>query len=306
MDAPRAAGHAPGLAGTRVLLTGASGFLGTRLSARLRAAGASVFAVSRSPGADFDWSDASLARGVETCDVVVHLAGENVFARRWTPAFKAELVRSRVATGTRLAELVARRGSRAFVTASAIGFYGASERRGLTESAPRGAGFLAELCEQWEAACEPARRAGVRTANVRIGLLLGPEGGALQKLARLFRCGLGGRVASGEQWMSWVHADDAARLFEWILASGSASGVYNATAPNPVTNTEFTRTLARAVHRPAILPLPAFAARIALGEAADVLTTGAHVVPERALAQGFTFRFTELDAALADLLGPRR
>lgn len=296
---------ARGLAGARVLLTGASGFLGTRLTARLRAAGATVCAVSRAPGAEFDWSEASLARGVATCDFVVHLAGENVFAQRWTPRFKAELVRSRVATGERLARLVAQHGTRAFVCASAIGFYGASEQRGLTEDAPRGAGFLAELCEQWEGACEPARRAGVRTANVRIGMLLGPEGGALQRLAKLFRFGLGGRVASGAQWISWVHADDTARLFEWLLASESASGVYNATAPEPVTNAEFTRALARAVHRPAFLPLPAFAARIALGEAADVLTTGAHVVPQRALAQGFEFRFSQLDAALADLLAAR-
>jgi hypothetical protein len=293
------------LSGAKVLLTGATGFLGQRLSARLRTAGASVYAVSRGRGADFDWSDASLARGVETCDFVVHLAGENVFAQRWTPRFKAELVRSRVATGTRLAELVARRGSRAFVSASAVGFYRTGDARDVDESAPRGDGFLAELCERWEGACEPARRAGVRTANVRIGMLLGAEGGALKKLARLFRFGLGGRVASGEQWMPWVHADDTSALFEWILANNSASGIYNATSPNPVTNAEFTRALARAVHRPALFPLPAFAAKLALGEAADVLTTGVHAVPRRALEQGFQFRFTDLDAALADLLSRR-
>jgi len=287
----------------RIVLSGATGFVGGRLAARLRERGDEVLEISRRPGAAVDWSPARLERALEHSDALVHLAGENLFARRWTPRFKAELVESRVATAALLAGLVARRPGLAFVSASAVGFYGASTARGLDEAQPAGRGFLAELCRAWEAATEPAATAGARTAIVRIGLVLGRDQGVLARLVPLFRCGLGGRAGDGAQWVSWIHIDDLTALLTWLVDQSAARGVYNATAPEPATNAELTRTLARVLHRPALFPLPAFAARLLLGEAADALLTGQHVVPARALREGFAFRFSSLEPALQDLCG---
>jgi len=282
-----------------VLLTGASGFVGSHLSKRLVSAGHRVLPVGRraQPGG-YDWSDASLASGVQEADAVVHLAGENLFGKRWTPKQKNVLRTSRVEPTDKLARLVARRKPRCFVSTSAVGYYGASTDARFGEDSPRGDDFLAGLCGEWEAAAAPAAAAGVRTAIVRIGVVLGQGGGALAKMLLPFKLGLGGPLGSGRQWVSWIHLDDLASLFLFILDNPAASGVFNATAPQPVTMKVFASALGRALHRPAIFPVPGPMLKLALGEVADVLLTGQFVEPRRASALGFRFRFTDVDSAM--------
>jgi uncharacterized protein (TIGR01777 family) len=192
---------------------------------------------------------------------------------------------------------------RVLVNASAIGYYGPHGDEELTEDSPPGDDFLARVCVDWEKAALAGERLGLRVAVIRIGVVLAKEGGALGPLLTPFRLGLGGRIGSGRQWMSWIHRDDLVGLFLLALDNASATGPINGTAPNPVTNAEFTRALGRVLRRPTILPTPAFALRLILGEVADVVTTGQRVLPQRALALGYQFRFTNLDAALTDLLG---
>lgn len=292
----------------RILLTGATGFVGGRLSELLRGQGHEVLPVSRRPlgsEAAFDWSEEGLQRGVAAADAIVHLAGENLFAKRWSARQKAVLCSSRVESTRRLARLAAEHGTKVFVSASAVGRYGASDDRELDESSPRGSDFLADLCTQWEDATEAAVEAGVRTAIVRIGVVLGKDGGALAKMLPPFRLGLGGPLGSGDQWMSWIHLDDLCGLIAFLLEHEGAAGPFNATAPNPVTMKTMARTLGRVLHRPAFLPAPAPMLRLALGEVADVLLTGQRVLPRRALAAGFSFRHPELEPALRDLLERR-
>lgn len=290
----------------KVLLTGATGFVGSHLARALERAGHAVLPVSRRPGPGFDWSPESLARGVAEADAVIHLAGENIVAKRWTPERKQELWSSRRDTTRQLAALVAARRPRCFLSASAIGYYGASDDAVLTEGSPRGQGFLAELCADWEAATEEAAEAGVRTAIVRIGVVLGRGGGALAKMLPPFRLGLGGPIGDGRQWMSWIHLDDLCALFVRLCEHERASGIFNGTAPEPATSREFARALGRALHRPAIFPVPAPVLRAALGEAAGMLLTGQRVLPRRALEIGLTFEHPTLAGALEDLVGKGR
>jgi len=285
----------------KVLLTGASGFVGSHLSQRLQAAGHRVLPVGRRAVAGgYDWSDASLARGVQEADAVIHLAGENLFGKRWTARQKEVLRASRTEPTARLARLVATRKPACFISTSAVGYYGASTDARFAEDSPRGGGFLAELCGEWEAATSAARDAGVRTAIVRIGVVLGKGGGALAKMLLPFKLGIGGPLGNGRQWVSWVHLDDLAALFTFLLEDTSASGVFNATAPQPVTMKVFASALGRALHRPAIFPVPGPMLKLALGEVADVLLTGQFVEPRRASAAGFKFRFVGVDAAMRD------
>jgi hypothetical protein len=288
----------------KVLMTGASGFVGSHLSTRLRAAGHQVLPVSRRPAAGgYDWSDASLARGVREADAVIHLAGENLFDRRWTSKQKEVLRSSRTQPTTMLAKLVAARKPSCLLSSSAVGYYGASQDAHFVETSPRGQGFLADLCGEWEAATSAAADAGVRTAIVRTGVALGRGGGALGKMLLPFKLGLGGPLGSGRQWMSWIHIDDLAALFQFLLENPGASGPFNATAPQPVTMRTFARSLGRALHRPAIFPVPGPMLKLALGEVADVLLTGQYVEPARARDAGFTFGFAGIDAALRDVVG---
>jgi uncharacterized protein (TIGR01777 family) len=288
-----------------VLLTGASGFVGSHLSKRLRAAGHQVLPVSRrsASGADvYDWSDTSLARGVQETDAVIHLAGENLFDKRWTAKQKEVLRSSRTQPTTKLAKLVAARKPTCFISSSAVGYYGASQDTHFVESSPRGPGFLAGLCGEWEAATSAAADAGVRTAIVRTGVALGPGGGALSKMLLPFKLGIGGPLGSGRQWISWIHIDDLAALFQFLLENPGASGPFNATSPQPVTMKVFARSLGRALHRPAIFPVPGPMLKLALGEVADVLLTGQYVEPRRARENGFSFRFADIDSALRDVV----
>ncbi len=307
----------------RVAITGATGFIGRRLVDRLLADRHEVVALTRDPtraratlpraARAVRWDpragtvDATALRDL---DAVVHLAGESVAGGRWTAARKAAIRDSRV-LGTEalmraLTEAPAGARPRALVAASAIGIYGDRGDVELDERAPPGGDFLAEVCSAWEAAARGAADLGVRVAIVRIGIVLGRDGGALGRMLPLFRLGLGGRLGSGRQWMSWIHVDDLVALFVCALANDAVTGVLNGVAPRPVTNAEFTRTLAAALARPAILPAPAFALRLALGEMATLLLASQRVVANAVRACGFRFEHAELTSALADLCHPLR
>jgi uncharacterized protein (TIGR01777 family) len=278
-----------------VTILGASGFIGRALSAALTARGDVVRAASlRDP--------ARAAAASAGSDAVVNLAGATL-AVRWTAARKHAIRASRTelphAFLDALAQLESR--PRTYVSSSAIGYYGPSRTGTFSESSPPGNDFLARVCVAWEAEAQRARDIGMRVAIVRTGLALGAGGGALAKLLPLFRLGLGGVVASGEQWYSWIHLDDLIALYQ--LAIDRFDGPLNATAPLPVTNREFTRTLGRVLHRPTLVPVPAFALRLILGEGEMVLTAGQRVVPDAALAAGFTFRYPTLEPALAAIAG---
>jgi uncharacterized protein (TIGR01777 family) len=284
----------------KILLTGGTGFIGSHLARHLRSEGHEVSIVSRRPGAAYDWSPESIRRGVAASDAVVHLAGEGLTSRRWTAKQKQVLRDSRVRTTQLLADAVAERKPSCFITASAVGYYGPSEAVGLDESAPPGNDFLARLCVDWEASATPAVQAGVRVVKPRFGVVLGKDGGALRKMLPPFRMFVGGPVGDGRQWVSWIHIADLTALVSFLLGKADAGGAFNATAPNPVRMREFARALGRALHRPSVLPAPAFAVRLLLGEAADVLLKGQHVLPKRATAAGFSFAFPEIDGALRD------
>ncbi|RIK83227.1 MAG: TIGR01777 family protein [Planctomycetota bacterium] len=308
------------LAGQRVLITGASGLVGRRLAAELHQAGATVVAAVRrpvdDPARELFWDP---QRGeidvskLDDVDAVVHLAGENVARGRWTASFKRKIRESRV-NGTRLiSEALARRAAKpqaaggrpsALVCASAIGYYGDRGDETLIESSPPGDDFLARVCQEWEAACQPARDAGIRTVNARIGVVLSAEGGALAKMLTPFKLGAGGKVGHGRQYMSWIAIDDVARAIAFLLANADVSGPVNVTAPRPVTNAQFAQTLGRVLRRPAIVPLPAFAARLLFGEMADaLLLSSTRVMPQALAAAGFQFQYGELEGALRRLVG---
>jgi uncharacterized protein (TIGR01777 family) len=296
----------------RILISGASGLVGSELVPFLSTGGDRIVPLSRS-GHFSDtvrWSPADGRIETEKLpgfDAVVHLAGENIFGR-WTAAKKHAIRSSRV-DGTRLlceslAALPRQDRPQVFVAASAIGFYGDGGDDVITEQDPDGIGFLADVCREWEAACEPARQAGIRVVNMRFGAVLTPRGGLLGTLLPLFKAGLGGRVGNGRQWMSWIAVDDLVDLVKTAMCDENLTGPVNATAPHPVTNAEFTQTLARVVRRPALLPVPAFGAKIALGAAADELAlSSARVVPARMQQQAHHFRYPALEPALRFLLG---
>lgn len=280
------------------------------LGRRLSTGGHQVTAlVRREPGpGQIRWDpagsglDPAALRGV---DAVIHLAGESIAEGRWTESRKRELMESR-RTGTRLlAEAVAQApdGPRTMVSASAIGYYGNRGDELLTEASPPGKGFLPEVAVAWEEGLLPAKAAGVRTASLRIGLLLTPEGGLLQRMLLPFRLGLGGPLGDGTQWMSWIAAEDLIAVFLHALTRDDIRGAVNAVGPEPVRNADFTRTLARVVHRPAVLPVPAFALRLAFGEMADqAILASARVVPTVLQATGLQFMYPKLEPALLHLL----
>jgi len=291
-----------------ILLTGASGFFGGHLRPLLEGAGHRVLTVGRGAGADHDWSQDSLRAGVEHADAVVHLAGESLVARRWSARQKERILASRVELTSRLAELLAERGRGVLVSASAVGFYGSwTGPRGdeeLGEDAPSGDDFPARVCRAWEeAARTPLAGSDVRLAIVRIGVILGADGGALKRMLLPFRLGLGGPLGGGRQILPWIHVGDLARLFQFILETPSAAGAFNGTAPGAVDSAEFARTLGRVLGRPAFLPVPGPALRLALGEVAGMLLKGQRAVPRRALVEGFAFEHPLLEPALRDLLG---
>jgi uncharacterized protein (TIGR01777 family) len=301
-----------GLRPMHVVVSGSRGLVGSALVPFLTTGGHRVTRLVRGIAAGPDETAWDPARGLidasrlDGVDAVVHLAGENIAAGRWTPARKAEIRRSRVVGTRNLCEVLARlpHPPKVLVSASAIGLYGDRGAEILTEESAAGTGFLAEVCREWEAAAEPAARVGIRVVNLRFGMVLSPTGGALKKMLLPFKLGMGGRIGSGEQFTSWIALDDVIGAIHHVLCEESVRGAVNAVAPDPVTNGEFTRTLARVLRRPTLLPVPAFAARLAFGEMADaLLLAGARVMPARLQASGYRFRFPDLESALRHLLG---
>jgi uncharacterized protein (TIGR01777 family) len=296
-----------------VLVTGATGLVGAALVPALTTGGHSVLRLTRAPRApgDVGWDPASggLERAaLDGLDAVVHLAGENVAAARWTRAQRARVLESR-ARGTRLlagALASLPRPPRVLVSASASGFYGDRGDAILDESAAAGRGFLADVARAWEAATLPAERAGIRVVLLRIGMVLTPAGGALAKLLPPFLAGVGGPLGSGRQWWPWIAMDDLVGAIHHALVSDVLRGPVHAVAPGTVTNAAFARTLGRVLRRPAFLPAPAFALRALLGEMADgMLLASQRMVPRRLEESGYPFRTPELEAALRHVLGAR-
>ncbi len=292
----------------RIALTGSTGLIGTALTSALADAGHDlVRLVRRAPAGpgEAQWDIAAGTIDQEALadvDAIVHLAGENI-GQRWSESVRRRVLESRV-EGTRLiAETAAGLpGKPILLCASATGYYGNRGAEELDESAPRGEGFLAEVVEQWEAAAEPARAAGLRVVHLRQGMILAKNGGALQRMLLPFKLGVGGRVGSGKQWWSWVSLDDAVAAYLFALEQ-PLDGPVNVTAPETGTNADFTKALGNALHRPTIMPAPALAIRLAFGEMGNaMLLEGQHVVPTKLLRSDFSFGYPHLDAALAHAL----
>ena len=291
------------------LITGGSGFIGSALCRSLSADGHRVTVLTRDivrargrvPQAVFVVDRLDFAQDI---DVIVNLAGENLASGRWTAARKHEFVASRIGMTKHLLNWIDRQDSApaVLVSGSAIGWYGPCGDEELDEDADLGNDFSAHLCRDWEAEAIKAEALGVRVCRVRTGIVLGVDGGALKQMLLPFRLGIGGRMGSGRQWMSWIAREDIVALIRWLVDNASARGAYNGTAPMPVTNAEFARTLGAALHRPALLPAPAFALKMLLGEMADILLTGQRVVPKRATAEGFEFRYPDLASTLSAIL----
>ncbi len=294
----------------RIGVTGASGLVGRALVAELAGAGHRVVRFVRGsvadPATEVTWSSVrgGGASALEGIDVVVHLAGENVGAGRWTPARRKAILESRVeGTGLFARALATQPPGRRLVVASAVGYYGDTGVRPITEADGPGAGFLADVCRAWEAAAQPAAAAGQTVTVARLGVVLAADGGALARMRTPFRLGLGGPLGDGRQFMSWIHLRDAARALRFLAAGGGA-GAYNLTAPEPVAQAAFARALGSAMHRPAWLPAPRFALEALLGDLArEMLLSGARVLPKRLLDEGFRFSWPTLSAALHECLG---
>ncbi len=297
----------------RVLVTGSRGFAGTALVSALEADGHRVQRLVRgsaTAGDDVRWDPmgGSIDSGaLEGFDAVVHLAGEGIAERRWTEAQKRRVRESRVRGTTLLAQCLAglRSPPAVLVSASAIGYYGDRGDEELTEESSPGDDFLARVCREWEAATAPAEQAGVRVAHFRSGIVQSPAGGSLKKQLPLFKAGLGGRLGSGRQYVSWISLDDEVGAIRHLLLDDGPSGPYNLTSPNPVTNAVFTATLAGLLRRPAVLPVPGLALELVLGRelAAALPLASQRVLPSRLAAAGYGFRHPHLEGALRDLLG---
>ena len=297
-----------------ITLTGGTGFIGRRLLDHLRAAGHEVRILCRSPKTGippevelFLW-DAMEAdpplESLEGAGAVVHLAGETV-AQRWSPEIKRRIRASRVEGTRRLVDALARleRKPAVLVSASATGYYGDRGDEELTEDAAPGSGFLADVCREWEAEARKAAELGIRVVTPRIGMVLGPDGGALAQMVPPFKMFLGGQLGSGRQWMSWIHIEDMVRALAFAVENAGLEGPVNAVAPNPVRNSQFTRMLARTLRRPALFTVPERGLRLLYGDMAEILLASQRVLPRALEKAGFIFRFPELGPALKHLLG---
>lgn len=296
----------------RILISGASGLVGSVLTTQLRNAGHSVGHLVRPGGnvseGDVRWDppEATIdVAAMEGVDAVVHLSGASIADGRWTPQRKAVLRSSRIDSTRVLVDTISnlRRRPATFVCASAIGYYGDRSNEVLTEASEPGADFLALLVRDWEAEAMRAEANSIRTVRLRFGLILAAEGGALPQMLMPFRFGIGGRLGSGNQWMSWIALRDAVNIAQRAIEDGRVSGPANVVAPHPVQNSEFTRVVGKVLHKPAVMHVPAFVLRLALGEMADSLLLASQgVVPSRLIAMGYSFQFGALEPALRAIL----
>lgn len=291
-----------------ILITGGTGFIGSALSRDLRDAGQSVVVTTRRQTDSSEmltWNPPELIPPdiISKFDAVVNLAGESIASGRWTMARKARLVSSRIDTTRALVQSMkdAGPGPEVLLSASAIGYYGPHGAEYVTEKTPPAQDFLADLCKAWETEALKAEEAGARVVLIRTGVVLGEGGGALAQMMIPFKLFIGGHIGSGEQWLSWIHMDDEVGIIRHALENGSVSGPVNMTAPDPVTNKEFSSALGKALGRPSWLPVPGFVLKIALGELGQIALTGQRVIPEKALETGYEFKYPEVNGALKDI-----
>jgi uncharacterized protein (TIGR01777 family) len=293
----------------RITITGATGLIGVGLRRHLAACGHDLRCLSRKTSTQPGWftwdpeSGAPPREALEGADAVIHLAGEPV-AQRWSTEAKRHIRASRERGTRALVEALAALSRRpdVLVSASAIGYYGDRADELLSEQAPHGSGFLAEVCVEWERAAQLASASGIRVVCLRTGMVLHPRGGALATMLPLARLGLSGPIAGGQMWLSWIHREDLMGIFTWALENSSVRGPVNAVSPGSVRNAEFMRALGATLHRPAVIPVPALALRVLYGEMASVVLSSQHVVPEVATQLGFKFSWPELQSALQNLL----
>jgi len=302
----------------RVLLSGGSGLIGTALTQELRSSSIAIVRLVRSedgsPNDSIRWFpdrplqpvlDAASLSGIEGCEAAVHLAGANLSSHRWTPQYKETILSSRTDSSRALVEILSRlkQPPKVLVSASATGIYGDRGDDILTEESAPGTGYLPDVCRAWESAPDAAKGLGIRVVHLRFGVVLAPNGGALQKLLPVFKGALGGQLGDGRQWMSWITLADVVGAIRFAIEHEALSGPFNSVAPNPVTNAEFTRALARAVRRPAPWIVPAFALNALFGQMAqDTLLASTRAVPARLEGEGFTFRDPLIDPALASIV----
>ncbi len=296
----------------RIVVSGASGLVGRALCPALTGSGHEVQRLSRGKGGSgFCWNAATGELDREGLnawgpEVLVHLAGENLASGRWGEERKRKIRESRVLATQKLADavLALKERPRVFLGASAVGYYGSDRgEEVLTEESAPGQDFLAEVCQGWEQAAERLTKAGIRVVHLRFGMILSAGAGALERMLPIFKLGLGGRLGSGRQWMSWIALQDVVRVVQWALSNHPARGAYNVCSPNPVRNGDFARELGKAIHRPAFVPAPGLALRLAFGEMADALLLGSErVVPKRLTDEGFKFELPKLAEALCSEL----
>lgn len=303
----------------RIVISGATGFVGKELCLRLLEEGDTLIVLSRDSRKAkqslpkecefFDWDaekEEAPQKALESADTVIFLSGESVFDGKWTPEKKKRIYDSRILGLKNLRAAVAKiskdRQPKTLVSASAIGFYGDRLDKKLDESANPGDGFLADVCVDWEKEALSFEALGLRVVCIRIGIVLGLQGGMLRQILPIFKKGLGGKIGSGAQWMSWIHVKDLVSLISWSAKENSAHGVINGVAPEPVTNAEFTRKLASVLHRPAFFSVPAFALKLGMGEKGGLALESQRVYPKKTLSMGFSFRFSKVSEALKDIV----
>jgi uncharacterized protein (TIGR01777 family) len=303
----------------RVVILGATGFIGRALVYALHGRGDDLLILSRRPNLvtrrfgtqirAVQWTpeyDPAWGREIEGYDAVINLAGEPLFSRRWNTRQKDLILNSRADSAAGIIKAIRRIDHRpdTLISASAVGYYGPQGDQELTEDSPPGEDFLAKVCRAWEEEVEDDDTQSVRTVRIRIGMVLGRGGGALGRMIKPFKFGLGGPLGSGKQWVSWIHLRDLVDLIRWALDNPKVEGPLNGTSPHPITNKEFAQTLGRALHRPAAFPVPGFLLRLAVGGAAEVLLEGQRVVPARVLESGFSFTYPTLSAAFQEIFRP--
>jgi uncharacterized protein len=301
----------------KIAIVGATGFVGSRLVEQLQTQGHQVKILTRQPGAatrrfpqaeivgytplqSGEWQ-----KSISGCDAVVNLAGEPIAEKRWTPAQKQTILDSRKLGTQKIVEAISQAEVKpqVLINASAIGYYGTSETAKFDETSAAGTDFLAEVCTAWETAAQAVTASGTRLVILRMGIVLGENGGALSKMLAPFSAFVGGPIGSGKQWFSWIHRDDVVKMIITAITDSNMQGVYNATAPNPVTMQDFAHTLGTVMSRPSWLPVPNFALEAMLGEGAIVVLQGQQVIPTHPLTQGFNFQYPHLQPALTAILG---